>query len=250
MTTSRFGELRSILHQPVWGDDALERLRRLIKQQLHADAQALREVWAPYLAAHPFAPTAPAWLSTSWEELVQMAEHLPGVSLGWYPEHRRDLRACFEADHPAFAQLTYLHLGEQRLASRGIAQLAEVWRLPKLRFLALQSNKLGDAGVQALIDGAPLPGLIALDLHSNQISQRGAAAIAATPRWPQLRSLNLCYNPIGDEGALAIARASHLEQLVELKLWESGLTAAGLALLSHDFEVSEAMTASRPSSLR
>ncbi len=129
-----------------------------------------------------------------------------------------------------------LRCGELRLndCQGGEDMLAAVARSPyaaHLRLLTASGPICTDTAARALATSPHLKGLVKLFLVAGQIGSDGAEVLA-DGSLPHLEELTLRGNPIGNRGALALARFVQARGDPCLDLWNTGVTAEGLAALA------------------
>jgi uncharacterized protein (TIGR02996 family) len=108
--------------------------------------------------------------------------------------------------------------------------------LPRLREWDLSYCRLGGAGGARLVRALRAPHLRDLALYRNDLDNATVHAVASNSSLRRLEKLSLSYHrAIDDEGVRLLCESPYLDRLIELQLFETGVSKAGLRRLRKRF---------------
>lgn len=226
-----FGELRSILQQPVsyqtW-DDLCDHLDLW-------SGDALEQVALPYTLdiIHRWPDTVERSTPTRWikrllagEDVAQMVVaqrlmlHINNGSAG--------LARLLASPH--LRNIKAMHLfGIKR--NDLLTALTSAQPLPSLRWFSLSSHNMDDDALTALLVAPILDGITSLNLNLLYPCE-SVSALLAWPGIARLTRLSLSGSWISEESATALAASPHLSALTHLDLARCGINAAGADALA------------------
>jgi hypothetical protein len=239
-STSHFGDLRSLLHQPpspeAW--DALWRILDELPADTHEAALSYAaehlERWPCPLRRVPTAHLIP-FIQGSAHLGAQLARSLDATAL---PHHT--LTAL--AHCPYLPQLTHLTLRATQLTDDLAASILKY--TPNLVALHLPHNKLSEATLRVLSHTRQLSSLTSLDLSRNDLKLESGrlllTALTSLATACPLRHLDLSHNPLGRSGLFSLLRSLHLLP---------SLTSLQLAATSLDQDAAHLLADAAPTSL-
>lgn len=218
LMSSRFGELRSLMHS-TRGKARWSALVRLLETW---PQEHLEQVVLPYLQDMLRDDPSPRYAPEHWRSIDAGEVHVHPAwplssALDMYNSDLGDEGAYTLAHSPHMANLTHLNLWNASIKVDGIRALIQSPQLAHLRVLNLGGNMFGDEGAAALAQSLRLPQLTSLGLAWNAIGPTGAAALAQSELLANLNSLDLETNQLG-EGVHALKRSPYLSKLTTLKL--------------------------------
>lgn len=133
---------------------------------------------------------------------------------------------------PLLGGVEELELTRCAVGTRELRALLQSPQLTGLRRLIVSEGGVDTGGVRSLLDYG-WRALEWLDLSDNNLGPVGATALGDSPHAGRLRLLDLSGNlSLGDRGVKALADSPLLGGLRVLKLFQVGLTPAGLASLA------------------
>ncbi len=229
----RFGELRSLLHQPA-EPQLWRRLCELFDQW--RDPVSLTQQAIPYAQDHLRRwddALRVVWLS--WLERARRGAPPPMLAL----TRSLDLRLREVPDdalvaiigQPWTQTLRLMDLSMNRLGLDAARALARAPHLSQLHTLQLGYNALGDRGVIAISLSGALSGLRSLDMTRVGMQQDGAEALARSVFAGQLHALSLGANWLGEDGMVALG-SRVWPALTALDLQENRIDQAGIEALA------------------
>ncbi len=199
MTTSCFGNIRSIFH--TCGGHLTHKLAQELLVFCRAayvqDIAHWHTCVRPYIEEHLRALAHTSLITLhSLEELDRTASLLPGaplcMDLSFRPCGEMMLRRLMCS--PYMSQVMELDLRACGIRDEDIEVLVYSTHLDALTCLNLQHNKIRSHGAILLAQATNLPALAKLDLSENKIKAEGALALAESPH--ALRQLELARNYI------------------------------------------------------
>ena len=129
-------------------------------------------------------------------------------------------------------KLRTLNLKTNNLDVKGCQILGSNRTWKNLKTLTLDINKIGDLGVKELVQNNTWADLSEISFNSNEIGDQGALLIGSSDNWKKLKKLNLGGNQIGDQGAIGIGKNVCWKDLEVLELSKNQIGAKGAGAIA------------------